>query len=102
MDARQFLEAIGDGVKSAFAERRSLLSFHEYLELFGRGPRAQARSSAQYLRDVIDHFGTVEVAVPWGKERRYRIFDLEFAPEAQAARVAGHEEVQAAIYRVLG
>ena len=47
MDARQYLEAIGDGVKNGFAERRSLLSFHEYLDLFGRGPRAQARGSAQ-------------------------------------------------------
>ena len=102
MDARRYLGAIGDGVKSAFAEQRSLLSFEEYLDLFGRAPRWQARSSAQYLRDVIDHFGTAEVETPWGKERRFRLFDLDFAPEARAGRVAGQEEVQAAIYRVLG
>jgi len=102
MDARHYLTAIGEGVKNGFAERRSLLSFDDYLDLFGRAPRAQARSSAQYLRDVIDHFGTVEVPVPWGKERRFRIFDLDFAPEARAVRVAGQEEVQSAIYRVLG
>ncbi len=102
MDARHYLETVGDGVRKGFADRRSLLSFDEYLDLFGRAPRAQARGSAQYLKDVIDHFGTVEVPVPWGKERRFRIFDLEFAPEALAARVAGQEEVQAAIYRVLG
>jgi serine protein kinase len=102
MDARHYLTAIGEGVKHDFAERRSLLSFDDYLDLFGRAPRAQARNSAQYLRDVIDHFGAVDVPVPWGKERRFRIFDLEFAPEARAARVAGHEEVQAGLYRVLG
>ena len=102
MDARHYLGAIGDGVKSAFADQRSLLAFDEYVDLFGRAPRAQARCSAQYLRDVIDHFGTVDVQVPWGKERRFRIFDLDFAPEARAARVAGQEEVQAAIYRILG
>jgi len=102
MDARQYLESIGNGVKGSFAEQRSILAFDEYLDLFGRSPRAQARSSAQYLRDVIDHFGVAEVETPWGKERRLRIFDLEFAPEARASRVAGQEEVQAAIYRVLG
>jgi serine protein kinase len=102
MDARRYLEAIGGGVKTAFADQRSLLSFQEYLELFDREPRAQARGAAQYLRDVIDHFGAVEVEVPWGRERRYRVFDLEFAPEARAARVAGQEEVQGAIYRILG
>jgi serine protein kinase len=102
MDARRYLGAIGEGVKSAFAEQRSLLSFDEYLELFGRQPRQQARGAAQYLRDAIDHFGTVEVQAPWGAERRFRVFDLEFAPEARAGRVAGQEEVQAAIYRVLG
>jgi predicted Ser/Thr protein kinase len=101
MDAKRYLDGIGEGVKSAFAEQRSLLSFEEYLELFQRNPRAQARGAAQYLRDVLDHFGTEPVENPWGAERRYRLFDLGFAPEAKAARVAGQEEVQAAIYRTL-
>jgi len=102
MDARRYLGVIGDGVKTAFVEQRSILSFEEYLELFGRAPRAHARGAAQYLRDAIDHFGTSEVQAPWGKERRFRIFDLDFAPAGRASRVAGQEEVQAAIYRVLG
>lgn len=101
MDARRYLGAIGDGVKRAFSEQRSILSFDEYLELFDRVPRSQARSSAQYLRDVMDHFGTAEVQVPWGKERRLKLFDLDFVAEASAFRVAGHEDVQNALYRVL-
>jgi predicted Ser/Thr protein kinase len=101
MDARRFLGGIGDGVKTAFAEQRSLLSFDDYVDLFEKSPRAQARGAAQWLRDVIDHFGASDVAVPGGKEKRFRIFDLEFAPEAHASRVAGQEEVQAAIYRAL-
>src|SRR5690349_5876028 len=101
MDARRFLGAIGDGVKGAFAEQRNLLSFDEYLELFDRSPRAQARGAAQWLRDVVDHFGAYDIELPWGKVRRWRIYDLESAPEARAQRVAGHEEVQGAIYRAL-
>jgi serine protein kinase len=101
MDARRFLDSVGDGVKTAFAEQRTLLSFDEYLDLLAKSPRAQARGAAQWLRDAIDHFGAYDAEVPWGKERRFRIFDLEFAPEAHASRVAGHEDVQAAVYRAL-
>ena len=102
MNARQYLETVGEGVKGAFAAQRSILAFDEYMDLFSRSPRAQARGAAQYLRDVIDHFGTREVQVPWGKVKRFRLFDLEFAPEARSARVAGQEEVQATLYRTIG
>jgi len=102
MEARRYLDGIGEGLKNAFAEQRNILSFEEYLDLFARAPRDQARGAAQYLRDVIDHFGTQEIDLPWGKERRFRLFDLEYAPGERAVRVAGQEEVQAAIYRVLG
>jgi predicted Ser/Thr protein kinase len=89
-------------VKRAFAENRSLLSFDEYLEAFHEAPRSHARSAAQYLRDVLDHFGTDDRDTPVGKVRRWRLFDLPFDPEARAQRVAGQEEVQAALYRTLG
>lgn len=102
MDARKQLAGIGDGVRTLYAEQRSILSFQEYLELFDREPRAQARSAAQWLRDVFDHFGSEEIGTPAGSVRRYRLFDLEFAPEWQSQRVVGQEEVQSAIYRILG
>ncbi len=102
MEASSYLGTIGEGMKTAFAEQRNILAFEEYLELFGRAPRAQARGAAQYLRDAIEHFGIYEVDAPWGKERRFRLFDQEFAREGRAARVAGQEGVQAAIYRALG
>jgi predicted Ser/Thr protein kinase len=102
MDARRQIASIGEGVKAAFAEQRSILTFQEYLDLFEREPRSQARSAAQWLRDVFDHFGSEEVRGPAGTVRRFRLFDLEFAPELQSQRVVGHEEVQSAIYRILG
>ncbi len=102
MDARRYLATVGNGVKGAFADQRSLLSFDEYLAAFLAAPRAFARGSAQYVRDVLEHFGSVDVETPAGRMRRFKVFDLEFAPEARAQRVAGQEEVQQAIYRVLG
>ncbi len=102
MDARRWLSSVGNGVKGAFAENRSLLSFDEYVDAFAEAPRVHARSSAQYVRDVLDHFGSEERDTPVGKVRRWRLFDLSFEPEPRALRVAGHEEVQASLYRALG
>ena len=100
-DARRWLAQVGAGVRGAYAEQRSLLSFDEYLEVFLAAPRLQARNSAQVLRDVADHFGWREVAAPAGPVRRARLFDLEFEPDGRAVRVAGQEEVQQSLYRVL-
>jgi predicted Ser/Thr protein kinase len=102
MDARKWLSGVGTGVESAFVENRSILSFEEYLQAFLDAPRLHARSSAQYVRDMIDHFGSDDRETPVGKVRRWKLFDLPFEPEARALRVAGQEGVQAALYRALG
>ncbi len=91
---------MGSGVKAAYAERRSLLSFEEYLAIFLEAPRRQARGAAQWLRDAIEFPGAEEVATPVGSLRRYRLFDQP-SPELGTPRIAGHEEVQAAIVRIL-
>jgi len=101
MEARKLLSGLGTGVKNAFAENRSILSFEEYLDAFLEAPRRHARGAAQYLRDMMDHFGAEERDTPVGRVRRWLLFDLGFDPEARARRVAGHEDVQAAIYRAL-
>ncbi len=102
MDAGRLLSNLGTGVKSAFAENRSILTVEEYLSAFLESPRRQARGAAQYLRDVMDHFGVDDRETPIGRVRRWRLFDLEFEPDGRSQRVAGQEEVQAAIYRALG
>ncbi len=102
MEAQRWLAAVGTGVKSAFVENRSILSIAEYLQTFLEAPRRQARSAPQYLRDVLDHFGAEDRATPVGKVRRWKLFDLAFDPGGGARRVAGQEEVQAALYRALG
>jgi predicted Ser/Thr protein kinase len=102
MDTRRWLANVGTAVKGGFVENRSLLSFEEYLQVFADQPRLQARGSAQYLRDVLEHFGSEELDTAVGRLRRWRLFDLAFEPDARTHRVAGHEEVQAALSRALG
>jgi predicted Ser/Thr protein kinase len=102
MDARRWLGTVGAGVKGSFVESRSILSFDEYVQVFFDAPRLQARSAAQYLRDVLEHFSRDDLETPVGRVRRWRLFDLAFDPDGRALRVAGQEEVQAAITRALG
>lgn len=100
MDARRFLQDVGSTVSGEFAKNRTLLSFEEYLQLFGSTPQQQVRNAAQYLKDAIDSFGTEMVPHPTGPIRRFKIFDAP--PEGHDVRVAGQEEVQNAIYRLIG
>lgn len=102
MDARRWLSTVGSSVKGAFVESRSILTFDEYVQAFVEAPRRHARSAAQYLKDVLDHYGYEERDTPVGKVQRWHLFDLPFEPEARALRVAGQDDVQAALYRALG
>jgi predicted Ser/Thr protein kinase len=100
VDAKGYLQEVGAQVNADFVKNRSILSFEEYLSLFFNDPRAQARNAAQYLRDVMDHFGTEMVSHPTGTIRRFNVFDAPGGDKSD--RVAGQEEVQNAIYRLLG
>ncbi len=100
MDARRFLQDVGSTVSSDFSKNRSLLSFEEYLQLFSSASHLQARNAAQYLKDAIDSFGTEMVPHPSGQVRRFKVFDA--IKDGHQVRVAGQEEVQNALYRLLG
>lgn len=100
MEAKRFLQTVGAEVSSDFVKNRSILSFEEYLALVLAQPKSQLRNAAHYLKDCIDSFGSEMVPHPTGKIRRFKIFDGP--PGEREGRVAGQEEVQNAVYRILG
>jgi len=100
VEAKRYLQEVGAQVSDDFVKNRSILSFEEYLTLFMSDPRGQSRNAAQYLRDVMDHYGTEIVPHPTGNLRRFKVFDVPSSD--RDSRVAGQEEVQNAIYRLLG
>ena len=99
MDPIKLLTDIGTQVKTGFVANRRLLSFDEYLSLCEQEPTLQARSSAQYVRDMFDHFGTEVVEAHGAKHTRYKLFDVAF--EGGQERVSGQETVQEEIYKIL-
>jgi predicted Ser/Thr protein kinase len=98
-EAKARLVEISGEVRDSYARNRRVMSFEEFFALFTARPRVYARSAAQYLKDVFDHFGTTTVQTARGPLTRYRLFDCEF--DAGRDRLIGQEEVQGRVYRAL-
>ncbi len=98
-DAKGWLASTAGELRESFARNRRVMSFGEYFSLFGGDTHRQVRSAAQYVRDVFDHFGTETVRTPRGAMTRWRLFDCPW--DAGKDALAGQEEVQAAVYRLV-
>lgn len=90
-------------VSDEFHTKRRVLTFAQYLDLFLTDPSRHSRGAAAYVRGAFDHYGRVEKERPWGKQTRYRLFDLPWleAEEARRDALVGQERVQEELYRVL-
>jgi len=93
------LDGILRGIQEHHAREGQPLSFDAYLKLSLEQPARQWRGAARYLKDMFDHFGQERVPSPLGERKRFRLFDAAFA--GGLGRVAGQEEAQEAIYRLL-
>ena len=98
-DSRDWLTQATGEMRESFARNRRVISFPEYVTLFGAQPARQLRSAAQYVRDVFDHFGTEPVRTPRGPMTRWKLFDCPWDNGKDA--LVGQEEVQAAVYRLV-
>lgn len=90
------ISRIKQQVEESFTEQKQILDFEEYLAEVKKAPWLHIRSSAQYLKDCFDFFGSYEVHGITGKIRRWRIFDQEF--EGGGEKINGLEETQNKIY----
>lgn len=86
------LNKLSESIKTRFEENETIQSFQTFLNAVVDNPHKYCRNSAQYVKDVFDHFGYYEVKSISGENvRRWRIFD-EFGP------VYGQETAQNQIY----
>jgi len=99
MDSSGYFDRLARETQSRFDEQRTVLSFPQYLDLFIKKPALLARSSAQYLKDAVDSFGTYAIPGPEGEETRFKLFDAPF--DDGRDRLVGQEEVQRAFYDIL-
>ncbi len=103
------LTELGVSIATEFARNRRVLAFAEYLALAQAQPTRQLRSAAQYMVDCFDHFGSSDITYPWGKIRRFHVFDTPWLAAVSDERdrisnddrLYGQEEVQNQVYAVL-
>ncbi len=96
------LSALGERIRDEFGRGRRVLSFAEYLTEVAAAPARQLRTSAQYIVDALDHFGTTTVRYPWGEARRFNAFDAPWESAAASdGALFGQEETQEAVYQLL-
>jgi predicted Ser/Thr protein kinase len=98
-DAKAWLAQLSTDLRDGYARTRRVMSFGEYIGLLHKDMRRQARSAAQYLRDVFDFFGTTKVRGSRGEAVRFNLFDCPWDGGKDCLR--GQEEVQGAIYRLI-
>jgi serine protein kinase len=94
--ATSMLSQLSDSIKKEFDATHRILSYEEYLTLLTVQSKKQLRSSAQYLVDMMDHFGKTELP---NHEVRFKVFD--FPIDGITPKLVGHEEVQLDIYKRL-
>ncbi len=92
-------DKLAGSIQSHYERQGKPLSLDEYLQVFSENPAHQCRGAAQYIRDTFDYFGSRTIDSPAGKCKRFNLFDAEFA--AGLGRVAGQEEAQTEIYKLL-
>jgi serine protein kinase len=98
-DASAWLNKTSAQLRESFATKRRVMSFGEYFSLFCSHITAQTRSTAQYVLDAMDHYGTEVVRSPRGPVTRWKLFDCPF--DDGKDHLVGQEEVQGSVYRLI-
>jgi predicted Ser/Thr protein kinase len=98
-NVKDLLAGLGTAVRDDFTRNRRVMAFAEYLALVAAEPTRQLRTTAQYIVDCFDHYGSSPVTYPWGEVQRFHLFDAPWAGGED--RLFGQEVVQNQVYRVL-
>jgi len=97
--SEQFADLAGR-VETRFKREGRIRSFWEYLDEVRADPYHHLRSAGQYVRDMIEHFGSQEIRVLGRPVVRHSFCDgMEDDPHRQ--RVVGQEFTVDAIYRAV-
>ncbi|MBI3556607.1 MAG: serine protein kinase PrkA [Deltaproteobacteria bacterium] len=94
------LSKIEQQVKTEFERTNRILTFEEYMDVVSAEPKRHTRGSAQYVVDMMDHFGHVETK---NGSTHFKLFDMDFGADGGDLRyrVIAQNDVQHSIYRSL-
>lgn len=91
---------LSERIHEGFQHQKRIRSYWEFLAEIREQPYKLLRSSAQYLRDMMDYFGSRPVEVYGRQSVRHKLFDgIPGDPEKQC--LVGHEIATDTIYRAI-
>ena len=94
-----FIDEITHQFRDVFSKRNVLMTFQDYLDQVAHNPRKFTRSSAQYLLDAFDWFGTESVTNLFNPEqKRFKLFNLG---TERSGPIIGGERFQNEFYYIL-
>jgi len=100
MDGSEPFEQLAGRIETDFRQQGRIRSFWEYLAEVREAPGRLLRSSAQYLRDMIEFFGSEEATVLGVPTVRHKFCD-GVAGDPERQRVVGQEAPVDAVYRAI-
>lgn len=102
-NVQDVIQKIDQVIKKEFEANQRLLQFQEYAALLTDKPHQQLRGTAQYVLDMLDHFGRrlIDHAEAKGvtHSERFKLFDCPV--DGIVPKVAGQEIVQYRLYQSL-
>ena len=108
VSSNEVLSLLDQTIKKDFESNRRLLSFDEYVQLIAERPEVHLRGCAEYMTDMMDHYGKTPVsgnATSQESEEKlhgtFRFHLFDFPIEGVVPKLVGQEAVQTQIYNCL-
>jgi serine protein kinase len=97
---KDLLAQASANTKREFEEKKFILSYEEYLEIFSKKPKQLIRNSAEYMLDMFQYFGIGETKSNY--DQTQKVFHLfEKNRSKNKPTIIGQEEAHESIYRIL-
>ena len=74
MEIIDWVSRINNDIQKEYSLHKRVLSYEEYLVLVEKYPGRQLRSSAQYIANMMEHFGCDE-------DGHFKLFDQSFVDD---------------------
>ena len=100
LETPQLINDLSKDYREQFQKQRVIQTFASFVDLLRQNPRPLLRNSAEYIRDVFDHFGRrkLDTDAKPVSQIRFKLFD---EGTEKCGPIVGGESVQDDIYKVL-
>ena len=93
-----FLKRISESNQQTFQRQKNILTFQNYIDLFYQKPVKLSRTSPEYIKEMIEHFG-IEEGKNSFENKKFNLFEKR--KSSKGACIVGQNAAQERIYKIL-